>query len=669
MIVSGLLQVHSSQVGPVDPGAPPLPGGAAAVVRFFMEVPQPIQIGGLVVGGIAAATLLVFSWRHRVTVFQWIRALPAPVLVMAAAILLVGGAAASVAGYRVYDFVEHDNRFCTGCHVMADAFMRFEDSPHNELGCKECHAQPRTESARQLYLWVMERPMEVGAHAPVPDARCTSCHVDQDEGQWPQIAASLGHRVHFDSDDPELGGLMCVVCHGVSVHEFTPVEATCGECHVDESHASLGRMGAETELHCVVCHDFLAREPAVLPGVPEGMAMLPDRSMCVACHEMAALLEEEELDRDPHGAVCGACHNPHVQITAGEAVDTCMGCHEDAETLTIFHTGTHAPVLPRCTECHSAHSWSVEGSDCVACHDVIPDPAPPPAGPPASRPGRPSASVPPEAEAEAEAEAGARAGEGIPLHAWALLAFHPSGGGDGTVGPGGVGGTGGGSARGAGFPAGSTATSASQPRPFRHRQHETISCVECHGRADEHGVVTVRTARDCAQCHHDPARGYACQDCHGEADIPTARDVEASLQLTVWEESRTRVLPFEHGTHDGISCEECHTGPVLLAAEVGCAECHADHHRAEADCAACHAPAEEGVHGLTVHLTCTSSGCHAGTAGARPPLARTLCLVCHTDQRDHEPGLDCHACHMVPESPPVRTGAGNGRSGAGAVTP
>jgi hypothetical protein len=663
-----LLQVHGGQVGPIDPdpAPPPLPGGAAEIVRFFMHVPQWIQIGGIVIGAILGLVAVVFLWRRRSHVpgwlsslWGWIVALPTPVKALGVAILVAGGALGSVAGYQTYAFVEYDNRFCTGCHLMADAYVSFDESAHAELACKDCHAQPKTESMRQLYLWVLDRPEEVGPHhSPVPDARCTSCHIDEDADRWPQIAASLGHRVHFESDDPELGELMCVTCHGVSVHQFTPVEATCGECHEAETRVVLGRMAGETELHCVACHDFLGDEPATLPGLPEGFALMPDRPQCQACHNMAELLEEAELDVDPHGAVCGACHNPHTQDTPAAAVETCIGCHEGADTITVFHTGTHAPAFPNCTLCHSAHGWVVDGTDCLSCHEsILEEPRSAwggsgssrtpgllvairnglgnGSGPPATGEGAPGHPTP----AYGSGGTGARA-PSFP----SLLMTH--GAGDLAPGP--------------HFEGAQAITLADTlPRPLLHRQHQAIACTECHGRAGEHGVVTVRTPRECAQCHHDPARGYECSDCHPSEGIVPAREVSATLNLTVWDAPRTRQLSFEHGTHDTFQCQECHTGPVLLAVQRECSDCHDDHHRPGADCAQCHLPTEPGVHGLEVHLTCTSSGCHAGTAGERPALTRNMCLTCHQEQRDHEPGLDCQKCHMVPEEIPVRRGAGS----------
>ncbi len=190
-----------------------------------------------------------------------------------------------------------------------------------------------------------------------------------------------------------------------------------------------------------------------------------------------------------------------------------------------------------------------------------------------------------------------------------------------------------------------------EPRPFSHSRHEALSCVDCHRSEGEPEIVTLQAPGDCAACHHDPGRGYTCQTCHTTEQLSVPRSVEAHMALTVWTEPRTRTLPFDHERHGEVECRDCHTAPVSLAVETACATCHVEHHGAQAECATCHVPAPPGVHGLEVHLTCASAGCHGGSAGERPTLTRSLCLTCHVEQRDHEPGLTCQHCHMIPEEP------------------
>lgn len=195
-------------------------------------------------------------------------------------------------------------------------------------------------------------------------------------------------------------------------------------------------------------------------------------------------------------------------------------------------------------------------------------------------------------------------------------------------------------------------------RPFEHNRHERISCRECHGTGERHRTLTVQTPQDCAACHHDPRRDYACGDCHRAAELPAPGAVPAPMALTVWESSRTRTLPFAHETHAGITCEDCHRTPVTRAVNRECAACHAEHHRPEANCASCHLSPERSVHQAESHLSCAGSGCHAPAAAPAPTLSRSLCVMCHTEQRNHEPGSGCTACHQIPDAPIPRAGAG-----------
>jgi hypothetical protein len=195
-----------------------------------------------------------------------------------------------------------------------------------------------------------------------------------------------------------------------------------------------------------------------------------------------------------------------------------------------------------------------------------------------------------------------------------------------------------------------------QPRPFRHDQHAALSCTGCHGPAERHRVDRAWSASDCAACHHDPARGYECVRCHTAASVPAPRLTAAALTLTVWAAPRQRDLPFDHATHAAKSCEECHAPPAVLPPVAQCSTCHADHHRPEADCSACHRPDPRVSHDLRAHLTCAGSECHSRADGDRPVVSRQLCLLCHTEQSDHEPDLNCYVCHKVPPEVVAATG-------------
>lgn len=351
----------------------PLPGGVAEVVRFFLNFPQPLQIAGVVAAAIAAAVLGYFAWRHRAPIWAWLRTRPRSVYAAAAgaAILLaVGGVSAGVWGYN---YVNHDNGFCTGCHVMTPAFTRFTESEHSQLECHDCHQQPLSASMWQLYLWVAERPEEVGEHSPVSTIICAGCHIQEDpEDSWERISATQGHLVHLESDSTALIDVQCVTCHGQEVHRFVPREETCATagCHeVADTRIVLGEMtSAQAAVDCLDCHVFTA--PVETATATGAAPLVPAVEQCSACHEMEALLAEFSTGADPHDAVCGACHNPHSQTESHRAFETCTsaGCHADPAALTPFHRGLEHVAVEDCAACHSAHRFTVDGSDCRSCH-------------------------------------------------------------------------------------------------------------------------------------------------------------------------------------------------------------------------------------------------------------------------------------------------------------
>jgi len=194
---------------------------------------------------------------------------------------------------------------------------------------------------------------------------------------------------------------------------------------------------------------------------------------------------------------------------------------------------------------------------------------------------------------------------------------------------------------------------ARQPaRQFLHTKHEQIDCRRCHGEGAQHRTYLVKTARDCASCHHAADQPVACTTCHAIDSLPAVRQVQTPMRLPPTEAPRPRVLAFRHALHltarDAVPCRTCHTGDVLLAVERPCASCHESHHRPEAECRSCHLEPALGAHTAAVHLGCAGAGCHQ--AARVPPLGptRQVCLACHSDKRDHEVDGLCAECHRIP---------------------
>jgi nitrate/TMAO reductase-like tetraheme cytochrome c subunit len=350
--------------------------------NFLLNQPAWIVTVGtlflLAVAGWAGIAL----WRRRVGLRAWFAersrgtrlALTGVVL---AAVLIVAGT-----GGWLYNYTAHENAFCSSCHIMNDAYMRFAGSEHADLGCHDCHRQSVYASVRQLVLWVAERPDEIPPHSPVPTEVCAECHVRWEPDSlwmtgeaWRHVLGTAGHRIHLESSDTTLADVQCVSCHGQQVHSFIPVESTCLECH-QGLEIRLGRMASAPQaFHCAGCHEFTAPVRPAVAGAVDAvrLAISPRIEQCHGCHAMEQLLPPHELAADPHQAACGLCHNPHTHLSASQASASCTaaGCHDAVEPLTPYHRGLRAGVLADCTHCHGAHSFTATGARCLDCHTDI----------------------------------------------------------------------------------------------------------------------------------------------------------------------------------------------------------------------------------------------------------------------------------------------------------
>jgi len=177
-----------------------------------------------------------------------------------------------------------------------------------------------------------------------------------------------------------------------------------------------------------------------------------------------------------------------------------------------------------------------------------------------------------------------------------------------------------------------------------HRTHSALACRQCHqGPAGGPGRVLTRT--ECLACHHGAKQTVACTTCHDP--MPGPLTAQREIRMSVWPDARTRSLTFPHTPHDSLGCRTCHEEPPLLTPTRTCASCHDRHHRPEADCSTCHQAPPPGAHDLRAHLSCSGSGCHAAERVRSLEPTRPVCLVCHRDRADHQPGQACSTCHHV----------------------
>jgi nitrate/TMAO reductase-like tetraheme cytochrome c subunit len=550
-----------------------------------------------------------------------------------------------------------DQAYCLSCHAMEEPVEAVAATAHDSLACADCHV-PTLERRGQEALSVLagSPPLPPG-HDDAALATCVDCHIGDSADPDVRVDDLAGHRVHRESELPELAELTCLDCHAVDDHTFEASTQGCtaAGCHEDWN-IRLGAMAHES-MECGDCHDLdrvLARTDSV------ERALRPDESTCLECHEMAEVYEVPE--HDPHEGDCGACHLPHEHTTVEQAATTCTdaGCHTRADTLTALHEGLLPGALQDCVSCHVAHSFSEMGDDCLSCHqDIYEDGVPVAVGPVAGPTISPGVGPGEGRGASAAGPGIARMVSGavallhrVPPSPAAWIRAVPAGiPGAGPVAP---------AVQVAGQEVGDTASEASIPGEirdpdgvFRHGEHQEVDCLECHSTERRHGELTVITAADCRSCHHlDQAN--ECAACHqNEGDEygvgPIRRDV--LFTFTVDREPFRRTLDFRHAEHEEVECTECHEGGLTLSAVAeDCTSCHEEHHEPERSCLECHQEAPESEHPAEVHVGCGGAECHKQATPFRfLAWSPSTCLGCHQDETDHYPESDdCTECHLLP---------------------
>ncbi len=607
----------------VPPAPPPIPGGVTTVLRAVFNAPLWMWVVAILVGVVAGVLLLRLLWSRRRAIRDWLVTRSRGVkLALGGSLALVLGAAAW-GGVESSNYMEQENAFCLGCHIMEGPWNKFalDAGKHSELKCHDCHQQSLYENARQLVLWVADRPEKIPPHARVPDGRCEACHAVNESEKWTRIKETSGHRTHLESDSTALANVQCVTCHGAAVHAFIPAKKTCGQsgCH-EQLEIRLGKMEAQTTLHCNQCHQFTAEVPRLATRDSAAGTMRPGNQQCLACHEMKKILADFDPAKEPHNGVCGTCHNPHTQETPQAAGKTCTEaeCHSNWRN-TPFHVGAaHRRVGEQCLTCHAPHASKLDASDCVACHNQI-----------SRRPGsrfRPplpfdtARALRPTARHDSWLEEPVR-GKGDVPPPDLPPAVRPA------------------------------APPPAQPDSFPHARHEHLACLTCHATGTQHGRLTFQPPRGCQICHHQRPQESDCATCH----IPEARRQSVPLTIAIAirdSAARSRPVNFAHPAHTALRCIQCHTEPVTLApapAARGCRDCHADHHAAGRTCAICHTGEQlRSAHAKNLsasHRACDA--CHTASTVALLTPDRSFCLTCHQPQQDHYARGQCTTCHFL----------------------
>ena len=614
---------------------PAVPDPLVPLVQWIFQRPPWVMQVGIVLALLVGGTLLVLAWRRRRAISAWLASRSPRTMYALAGGLAVLGIGAATLGWKANQYMMHDNNFCQGCHIFVPSghawvkpdtgtylLVNALEGKHDTLSCHACHPFELATQTRELYFWIMDRPEDVPPHGKVPRDICEQCHVQGDAREtWQAIAATAGHRTHFESDSVKQiaagfeGGLVngeiaCLTCHARSAHRFQPADSTCAQqgCHLtDEIDIRLGGMADQTGLHCGVCHRFTAEVPALATRDSAAGTLRPARPECLGCHEMRAVLADFDPAADPHGGTCGMCHNPHTQVKPADALKSCTtaGCHGDWRKVP-FHTGAaHRTVSEQCQTCHQPHAARVDASNCVECHTEVEQ---------RSR-GR---LRPPQPFDTTEAL------QRVSLGATVYLDIPP-------------------------------------PDTFSHPRHRNLACLTCHVPNAPRSRLTFERPRGCQICHHQAQAPSRCAQCHEPAELaqPASATVTVAVEAaTPAPPPRAREVPFSHPVHAALDCAGCHVTRVTLApadSVAACTACHVSHHEPARTCAACHRteatlPAHAALD--DAHAACAS--CHVSAVVARLEPMRTFCLGCHSASADHYAPRECSTCHFQSEPAALR---------------
>ena len=614
---------------------PAVPDPFVPLVQWIFQRPPWVMQAGIVLAVLVAGTILVFAWRRRRAIAAWLGSRSPRTMYALAGGLAVIAIGIATLGWTANQYMMHDNNFCQGCHIFVPSghawvkpdtgtylLVNALEGKHDTLSCHACHPFDLGAQSRELYFWIVDRPEDVPPHGKVPRDICEQCHVQGAANEkWQAIAATAGHRTHFESDSVKQiaagfvdglvnGEIACLTCHARSAHRFQPADSTCAQqgCHLtDEIDIRLGGMADQTGLHCAVCHSFTAEVPALATRDSAAGTLRPGRAECLGCHEMRAVLTDFDPAADPHGGTCGMCHNPHTQAKPDEALKSCTtaGCHGDWRKVP-FHTGAaHRGVSEQCQTCHQPHAARVDASDCTECHTEV-----------EQRSG--GRMRPPQPFDTTEAL------RRVSLGATVILGIPP-------------------------------------PDSFSHSRHRNLACLTCHVPNMPRSRLTFERPRGCQICHHQAPATSRCAQCHASSELaePGARVVTVAVKTTTPPAApRDRTVPFSHPEHADVRCADCHTTRVTLAppdSVVTCIGCHVQHHEPARTCAQCHrTDATLPAHAKLddAHAGCTN--CHAPATVARLEPARNFCLSCHPASTDHYAPRECSTCHFQAEPAALR---------------
>ena len=255
--------------------------------------------------------------------------------------------------------------FCDTCHEMTPYVTAWEQGPHADTSCVECHVNSgrwariahKFVALREVVIHVRGTARFPLASPPaVPDSRCTRCHGS--------VTVDIPGFVH--GDHAALGP--CVMCHSTTGHTVTvealqaagiysgysqPTTDTAAIAVVDAGAADLP---GHVDVTCSRCHIMSKTPCSACHAAPSTHAGW--RGECSQCHAVGNAF----VFTHPAGSGCTSCHTAPANHTGrpGE----CSQCHAVGDAFVFTH-----PAGSGCASCHSAPA-NHYGTNCVSCHSA-----------------------------------------------------------------------------------------------------------------------------------------------------------------------------------------------------------------------------------------------------------------------------------------------------------
>lgn len=193
--------------------------------------------------------------------------------------------------------------FCKTCHTMVPFYNAWEQGPHKDVWCIDCHVdsgmirrfEHKFVALNEVYAEFFTKSSFPNYNADVPDARCLRCHPDV-PSKATTASSNFSHVSHLNK------GVPCAKCHAATGHKVL--------------FATLGNAGLLNSANAPAGLTYVGEEFKATVGKPSRLAghtPVP----CSSCHDQANLQCSfcHATPANHYGADCKSCHRPTVPFT------------------------------------------------------------------------------------------------------------------------------------------------------------------------------------------------------------------------------------------------------------------------------------------------------------------------------------------------------------------